>query len=93
MEENMNNINISSDLSGNNINEEIIRAKDNKIRKLKRQIKAYENNAENQNLKLADYDHLLVEYEGLSQNYSLIEQELKLIKNENKKLKSIIKPA
>ena len=92
MEKNINNINnISSEISGNYANEEIIQSQNNKIRKLKRKIKAYENNAESQNLKLSDYDHLLVEFQGLTQNYSLLEEELKSLKNENKNLKGIIK--
>ena len=91
MEEYYNNINNSSGISGNDYNDELIKSQNNKIKKLKRKIKAYENNAESQNLKLADYDHLLVEYKGLIQNYNLLEQELKMIKNENKNLKGIIK--
>jgi len=73
-----------------NINEELIKSKDNTIKQLKRKILAYEKNAEDQNLKLSDYDHLLVEYNSLSVNYSQLEQELENLRAENIQLKEII---
>ena len=90
MEENINNLNID-DIDQINYDQEIIKSKDNKIRKLKRQIKAYESNAENQNLKLSDYDNLLVDYKVLSQNCSLLEKEVIMLRKENNNLKGIIK--
>ena len=86
MEENINNLNID-DIDQINYDQEIIKSKDNKIRKLKRQIKAYESNAENQNLKLSDYDNLLVDYKVLSQNCSLLEKEVIMLRKENNNLK------
>ena len=73
-----------------NINEELIKSKDNTIKQLKRKILAYEKNAEDQNLKLSDYDHLLVEYNSLSVNYSQLEQELENLRAENIQLKEIL---
>ena len=90
MEENIDNLNID-DMEQINYGQEIIKSKNDKIRKLKRQIKAYESNAENQNLKLSDYDNLLVEYKVLKQNSSLMEQELIILRQQNNNLKGIIK--
>ena len=90
MEENIDNLNIY-DMEQINYGQEIIKSKNDKIRKLKRQIKAYESNAENQNLKLSDYDNLLVEYKVLKQNCSLMEQELIILRQQNNNLKGIIK--
>ena len=82
---------INNPETGNqNINEELIKSKDNTIKQLKRKIQAYEKNAEDQNLKLSDYDHLLVEYNSLSVNYSQLEQELENLRAENAQLKEII---
>ena len=60
----------NNELRNQNINEELLKAKDNTIKQLKRKIQAYEKNAEDQNLKLSDYDHLLVEYNSLNKNYT-----------------------
>ena len=80
----------NNELRNQNINEELLKAKDNTIKQLKRKIQAYEKNAEDQNLKLSDYDHLLVEYNSLNKNYSQIEQELDILRKENNQLKEII---
>ena len=80
----------NNEIRNQNINEELLKAKDNTIKRLKRKIQAYEKNAEDQNLKLSDYDHLLVEYNSLNKNYSQIEQELDILRKENNQLKEII---
>ena len=90
MEENIDNLNLD-DMDQINYGQEIIKSKNDKIRKLKRQIKAYESNAEDQNLKLSDYDNLLIEYKVLKQNCSLMEQELIILRQQNNNLKGIIK--
>ena len=86
----INNPEIGFDLGNDNINQDLIKSKDNTIRQLKRKIQAYEKNAQDQNLKLSDYDHLLVEYNSLNKNYSQIEQDLEMLRNENIQLKEII---
>jgi DNA repair exonuclease SbcCD ATPase subunit len=81
---------LNFDLGNQNINKEIIKSKDNTIKQLKRKIHAYEKNAEAQNLKLSDYDHLLVEYNSLNKSYAQFEQELDILRKENNQLKEII---
>ena len=73
-----------------NINQELMKSKDNAIKQLKRKIKAYEKNNQAQNLKLSDYDHLLVEYNSLKKNNSLLKQDIEMLKAENTQLKEII---
>ena len=64
---------LNFDLGNQNINQEIIKSKDNTIKQLKRKLQAYEKNAQDQNQKLSDYDHLLVEFNSLNKNYSQLE--------------------
>ena len=78
------------DLGNKNLNQELLKSKDNIIKKLKRKITAYEKNAQAQNQKLSDYDHLLVEFNSLTKNYSELEHDLEILKNENNQLKEII---
>ena len=78
------------DIGNPSIDQEIIKTKDKTIKHLKRKIKAYEKNNEDQNLKLSDYDHLLVEYNSLKKNYSQLEQDFELLRNENIQLKEVI---
>ena len=80
----------NNDFRNQNINEELLKSKDNTIKQLKRKIQAYEKNAEAQNLKLSDYDHLLVEYNSLNKSYAQFEQELDVLRKENNQLKEII---
>ena len=86
----LNNQELDFDLGNQNINREILKSKDNTIKQLKRKIQAYDKNAQEQNLKLSDYDHLLVEYQSLNKNYTQLEQDLELLKTENMQLKEII---
>ena len=86
----INNPELGFDFGNDNINQDLIKSKDNTIRQLKRKIQAYEKNAQDQNLKLSDYDHLLVEYNSLNKNYSQLEQDLEMLRNENIQLKEII---
>ena len=86
----LNNQELDFDLGNQNINKEILKSKDNTIKQLKRKIQAYDKNAQEQNLKLSDYDHLLVEYQSLNKNYTQLEQDLELLKTENMQLKEII---
>jgi hypothetical protein len=78
------------DLGNKNLSQELLKSKDNIIKKLKRKITAYEKNAQAQNQKLSDYDHLLVEFNSLTKNYSELEHDLEILKNENNQLKEII---
>ena len=80
----------NNEFRNQNINEELLKSKDNTIKQLKRKIQAYEKNAEAQNLKLSDYDHLLVEYNSLNKSYAQFEQELDILRKENNQLKEII---
>ena len=86
----LNNPDLDFDLGSQNINQELLKSKDNTIKKLKRKIHAYEKNAQEQNIKLSDYDHLLVEFNSLNKNYTDLEHELEILKNENNQLKEII---
>ena len=74
----------------NNINQNLIKSKDSIIKQLKRKIQAYEKNAEVQNQKLSDYDHLLVEFNSINKNYLQLKNDLEIISNENIQLKDII---
>ena len=78
------------DLGSANINQNILKSKDNTIKQLKRKIQAYEKNAEAQNQKLSDYDHLLVEFNSINKNYLQLKNDLEIISNENIQLKDII---
>ena len=71
-------------------NQDLLKSKNNIIKQLKRKIEAYEKNAQAQNQKLSDYDHLFVEYNSLSKNFSQIQSDLDMIRNENMQLKDII---
>lgn len=71
-------------------NQNLLKSKNNIIKQLKRKIEAYEKNAQAQNQKLSDYDHLFVEYNSLSQNFAQIQSDLDMIRNENMQLKDII---
>ena len=81
---------ISLDLGSDNINQNLLKTKDNTIKQLKRKIQAYEKNAEAQNQKLSDYDHLLVEFNSINKNYLQLKNDLEIISNENIQLKDII---
>ena len=79
------------DMDSNAMNQNILlQSKDSLIKQLQRKIEAFEKNAEEQNQKLSDYDHLLVEFNSINQNYSQMQQDLDLIKVENSQLKDII---
>ena len=79
------------DLDSNAMNQNLLlQSKDDIIKQLKRKIEAYEKNAEEQNQKLSDYDHLLVEFNSINQNYSQMQQDLEIFKSENAQLKEII---
>ena len=71
-------------------NQNLLKSKNNIIKQLKRKIEAYEKNAQAQNQKLSDYDHLFVEYNSLSKNFAQIQSDLDMIRNENMQLKDII---
>lgn len=71
-------------------NQNLLKSKNNIIKQLKRKIEAYEKNAQAQNQKLSDYDHLFVEYNSLSKNFSQMQSDLDMIRNENMQLKDII---
>ena len=77
------------DLENQNISQELI-TKNKKIKHLKRKIQAYEKNAENQNLKLSDYDHMLIENSTLKKKFIKLQQDFQLIQNENIQLKEMI---
>ena len=69
------------DLDSNAMNQNLLlQSKDDIIKQLKRKIEAYEKNAEEQNQKLSDYDHLLVEFNSINQNYSQMQQDLEIFK-------------
>ena len=79
------------DMDSNAMSQNILlQSKDNLIKQLQRKIEAFEKNAEEQNQKLSDYDHLLVEFNSINQNYTQMQQDLDLIKAENAQLKDII---
>ena len=86
----LNNPDLDFDIGSSNINQELMKSKDNTIKQLKRKIRVYEKNAQDQNLKLSDYDHLLVEFNSLNKNYTELENELEILRNENNQLKEII---
>ena len=87
----INNQEIDNDVAGEmNINQDIIQSKDKLINQLKRRIKVYEKNTEDQNLKLSKYDHILVEYESLNKNYSKLMEDNELLRAENIQLKDIL---
>ena len=90
-DDNMNNEMEEQDMDSNTMSQNIImQTKDNLIKQLKRKIEAFEKNAEEQNQKLSDYDHLLVEFNSINANYSQMQQDLELIKAENAQLKDLI---
>ena len=77
------------DLDSNAMNQNLLlQSKDDIIKQLKRKIEAYEKNAEEQNQKLSDYDHLLVEFNSINQNYSQMQQDLEIFKSEKYKNKN-----
>ena len=76
--------------SASNLNQTLLKSKDDTIKQLKRKIQVYEKNTEAQNQKLSDYDHLLVEYNSMNKNYALLQNDLEVIRNENMQLKDII---
>ena len=90
-DENINNEMEEQELDSNTMNQNILlQTKENLIKQLKRKIDALEKNAEEQNQKLSDYDHLLVEFNSINANYSQMEQDLEMIKAENAQLKDLI---
>ena len=90
MFEQINHPGLDLDMGASNLNQNLLKSKDNTIKQLKRKIQAYEKNTEVQNQKLSDYDHLLVEFNSLNKNYSQLESDLEIIRNENIQLKDII---
>ena len=86
----INNQELDNDAGELNINQDIIKSKDKLINQLKRKIKVYEKNTEDQNLKLSKYDHILVEYESLNKNYSKLMEDNELLRTENTQLKDIL---
>ena len=90
MFEQINHPGLDLDMGTSNLNQNLLKSKDNTIKQLKRKIQAYEKNTEVQNQKLSDYDHLLVEFNSLNKNYSQLESDLEIIRNENIQLKDII---
>ena len=90
-DENLNYENEEQEIDSNAMNQNILlQSKDNLIKQLQRKIEAFEKNADEQNQKLSDYDHLLVEFNSINQNYTQMQQDLDLIKAENAQLKDII---
>ena len=90
-DDNLNYENEEQDMDSNAMNQNILlQSKDNLIKQLQRKIQAFEKNAEEQNQKLSDYDHLLVEFNSINQNYTQMQQDLDLFKAENAQLKDII---
>ena len=90
MFEQINHPGLDIDMGMSNLNQNLLKTKDNTIKQLKRKIQAYEKNTEVQNQKLSDYDHLLVECNSLKKNYTQLENDLEIIRNENIQLKDII---
>ena len=90
MFEQINHPGLDMDVGMSNLNQNLLKSKDNTIKQLKRKIQAYEKNTEVQNQKLSDYDHLLVDYNSLNKNYTQLENDLEIIRNENIQLKDII---
>ena len=90
MFEQINHPGLDMDVGMSNLNQNLLKTKDNTIKQLKRKIQAYEKNTEVQNQKLSDYDHLLVDYNSLNKNYTQLENDLEIIRNENIQLKDII---
>ena len=90
-DDNINNDMEEQDLDSNAMNQNmLLQSKENQIKQLKRKIEAFEKNAEEQNQKLSDYDHLLVEFNSINSNYTQMQQDLDLIKAENAQLKDIL---
>ena len=90
-DDNINNEMEEQELDSNAMNQNILlQSKENLIQQLKSKIDAYEKNADEQNQKLSDYDHLIVEYNSLKASYAQMEQDSELIKAENIQLKEII---
>ena len=82
-DDNINNDMEEQDLDSNAMNQNmLLQSKENQIKQLKRKIEAFEKNAEEQNQKLSDYDHLLVEFNSINSNYTQMQQDLDLIKAE-----------
>ena len=77
-------------VGGPNLSQNLLKSKDNTIKQLKRKIQAFEKNAELQNQKLSEYDHLLVEFNSLNKNNLQLKSDLEIISNENIQLKDII---
>ena len=71
-------------------NEEKIKFQEDQIKQLKRALKAYQKNTQEQNQKLSSQDNLLIEYNSLNKNYTEIESLLAQYKAENARLKEII---
>ena len=89
--DNINNELEEQELDSNAMNQNmLLQSKENQIKQLERKIEAFEKNAEEQNQKLSDYDHLLVEFNSINSNYTQIQQDLDLIKAENAQLKDIL---
>ena len=90
-DDNINNEMEEQELDSNAMNQNLLlQSKENLIQQLKRKIEAYEKNADEQNQKLSDYDHLIVEFNSIKASYAQMEQDLELIKTENIQLKDII---
>ena len=90
-DDNINNEMEEQELDSNAMNPNLLlQSKENLIQQLKRKIEAYEKNADEQNQKLSDYDHLIVEFNSIKASYAQMEQDLELIKTENIQLKDII---
>ena len=53
-------------------NEEKIKFQEDQIKQLKRALKAYQKNTQEQNQKLSSQDNLLIEYYSLNKNYTEI---------------------
>ncbi len=82
---------LSFDITGTqNLSQNLLKSKDNTIKQLKRKIQAFEKNAELQNQKLSEYDHLLVEFNSLNKNNLQLKNDLEIISSENIQLKDII---
>lgn len=71
-------------------NEEKIKLQEDQIKHLKRALKAYQKNTQEQNQKLSSQDNLVIEYNSLNKNYAEVESLLAQYKAENARLKEII---
>ncbi len=77
-------------IKGNVKNKELLKIKEEKIKMLNEQLKAYKKINLNQSNQLSENDNILIDFNSLQKNYSELELEYNKIKHENNQLKEAI---